>query len=54
MSPVMPKARGHVLVVDDENGPRQSLRLLLKEYHDVFLAPDVESALAKAQAVKTA
>lgn len=37
--------RGHVLVVDDENGPRQSLRILLKEDHDVFLASDADAAL---------
>lgn len=37
--------RNRILVVDDENGPRQSLRMLLKEEHDVFLATDVPSAL---------
>ncbi len=36
--------KGSVLVVDDENGPRQSLRVLLKEDFDVYLANDVESA----------
>lgn len=36
--------RGRVLVVDDENGPRQALRLLLNEDHDVFLASSVEAA----------
>ncbi len=35
-----------VLVVDDENGPRQALRMLLKEDYAVLLAPDVPSALA--------
>ncbi len=39
--------RGRILIVDDENGPRQALRMLLKEEHDVFLAEDV----AKAQAL---
>ena len=34
-----------VLVVDDENGPRQALRMLLKETYDVLLAEDVPSAL---------
>ena len=34
-----------VLVVDDENGPRQALRMLLKEQYEVFLAPDVPAAL---------
>ncbi len=34
-----------VLVVDDENGPRQALRMLLKEEYDVALAQDVPNAL---------
>ncbi len=36
--------RGRILVVDDENGPRQALRMLLKEEHDVYIAPDVPVA----------
>jgi len=36
--------RGRILVVDDENGPRQALRMLLKEEHDVYVAPDVPVA----------
>jgi signal transduction histidine kinase len=36
--------RGRILVVDDENGPRQALRMLLKEEHDVVLAGDVATA----------
>jgi len=40
------KTRGRILIVDDENGPRQALRMLLKEDHDVFLAVDVPSAQA--------
>lgn len=35
-----------ILIVDDENGPRQSLRVLLKEEYEVALANDVDSALA--------
>jgi PAS domain S-box-containing protein len=35
--------RRRILVVDDEMGPRESLRMLLKPYHDVHTA---ESALA--------
>ena len=38
--------RGRILVVDDENGPRQALRMLLKEEHDVFLASSVAAALS--------
>lgn len=38
-------ARGRILVVDDENGPRQSLRMLLNEDYDVTLSTHVEEAL---------
>jgi len=38
--------RAQVLVVDDENGPRQALRMLLKEAYDVHLASNVVEALA--------
>jgi len=34
-----------VLVVDDENGPRQALRILLKEYYEVETAESVVEAL---------
>ena len=37
--------KARILVVDDENGPRQALRMLLKEDHEVLLAADVPSAL---------
>ncbi len=35
----------HILIVDDENGPRQALRMLLKEEYAVHLAPSVSRAL---------
>ena len=35
------KVRGRILIVDDENGPRQALRMLLKEDHEVFLGRDI-------------
>ncbi len=38
--------RPQILVVDDENGPRQALRMLLKEEYAVHLAEDVDSAIA--------
>ena len=38
-------ALSHVLIVDDENGPRQALRMLLKEDYVVHLAPNVAQAL---------
>jgi len=37
--------RAHMLVVDDENGPRQALRMLLKEDYEVHLASRVNEAL---------
>ncbi len=38
-------ARGHILIVDDENGPRQALRMLLKDRHELHLAFDGQAAL---------
>lgn len=38
-------SRSHVLIVDDENGPRQALRMLLKEEYEVHLASGVAQAL---------
>ena len=35
----------NILVVDDENGPRQALRMLLKEDYNVHIVCDVPSAL---------
>jgi len=35
----------HILIVDDENGPRQALRMLLKKSYQVSLANSVLSAL---------
>lgn len=35
----------HIMVVDDENGPRQALRMLLKEDYQVHLAEGGERAL---------
>ncbi len=37
--------RTHMLVVDDENGPRQALRMLFKEDYTVHLATRVSEAL---------
>lgn len=45
MGPTSKQAiRGRILIVDDENGPRQALRMLLKEDHEVLLAEDVAKA----------
>lgn len=40
-----PMKKSHILVVDDENGPRQALRMLLKEDYRVHLAMNVMNAL---------
>ena len=37
--------KGRILIVDDENGPRQALRMLLKEDHEVYLASSVAAAM---------
>jgi len=44
--PASKTMQGIVLIVDDENGPRQALRMLLKEDYQVLMASDVPSAKA--------
>jgi DNA-binding NtrC family response regulator len=34
-----------ILIVDDELGVRESLRMILKPYHDIYTAPDGQTAL---------
>jgi signal transduction histidine kinase len=36
--------RAQIAIVDDENGPRQALRMILKEDYDVYMATDVLEA----------
>jgi signal transduction histidine kinase len=48
-APALPRRRGTLLIVDDEEGPRQSLRVIFKEDYDVHLAADGPSAIALAQ-----
>jgi len=43
------KRRGTLLVVDDENGPRQSLRVIFKDEYDLLMAEDGPTAIALAQ-----
>ena len=43
--PVESKPRDRILVVDDENGPRQSLRMLLNGEYEVLLSSDVSKAV---------
>lgn len=44
--------RGNILVVDDEAGPRESLRMILKQDHDVRTADGGEAALAEIEREK--
>jgi len=41
--------RGKLLVVDDEDGPRQSLRVIFKEDYDILMASDGPTAIRLAQ-----
>jgi signal transduction histidine kinase len=44
-----PKRRGTLLIVDDEDGPRQSLRVIFKDDYDLFMAEDGPTAIELAQ-----
>ncbi len=41
------ECRGNILVVDDEIGPRESIRMIMKPYHDIKTAQCGEEALQK-------
>jgi signal transduction histidine kinase len=43
------KRRGMLLIVDDENGPRQSLRVIFKDEYDLLMAEDGPTAIELAQ-----
>ncbi len=45
----IPKRRGTLLIVDDEDGPRQSLRVIFKDDYDLLMADDGPSAIKIAQ-----
>jgi signal transduction histidine kinase len=44
-----PKWRGTLLIVDDEDGPRQSLRVIFKDEYDLLMAEDGPTAIELAQ-----
>lgn len=44
-----PKRRGLILIVDDEDGPRQSLRVIFKDEYDLLMAEDGPTAIELAQ-----
>jgi signal transduction histidine kinase len=43
------KRRGTLLIVDDEDGPRQSLRVIFKDEYDMLMAEDGPTAIELAQ-----
>ena len=43
------KRRGTLMIVDDEDGPRQSLRVIFKDEYDLFMAEDGPTAIELAQ-----
>ncbi|HXE42329.1 MAG TPA: hypothetical protein VN516_04825, partial [Candidatus Baltobacteraceae bacterium] len=44
-----PRRRGTLLVVDDEEGPRQSMRVIFKDDYDLLMAEDGPSAIELVQ-----
>jgi two-component system, sensor histidine kinase and response regulator len=44
-----PRRKGTLLIVDDEDGPRESLRVIFKDEYELLLANDGPSAISLAQ-----
>jgi two-component system, sensor histidine kinase and response regulator len=49
LDPVVPRRKGTMLVVDDEEGPRQSLRVIFKDDYQILMAADGATAIELAQ-----
>ncbi len=49
LSAAPPRRKGTLLIVDDEDGPRQSLRVIFKDEYDILMANDGPAAIALAQ-----
>src|SRR5277367_6568757 len=49
-----PKRRGTLLVVDDEDGPRQSLRVIFKDDYDLLMAEDGPTAIETTDTIRQA
>jgi len=49
VEPAPTKRRGLLLIVDDEDGPRQSLRVIFKDEYDLLMAEDGPTAIELAQ-----
>src|SRR5436853_1605407 len=47
--PAPVRRKGTLLIVDDEDGPRQSLRVIFKDDYDILLADDGATAVELAQ-----
>ena len=47
-----PRRRGTLLIVDDEDGPRQSLRVIFKDDYEILMASDGPTAIELAQKQK--
>src|SRR3989441_4050472 len=46
---VLPARKGTLLIVDDEDGPRQSLRFIFKDEYEILMAADGPTAIELAQ-----